>query len=144
VRIGFDEGLSHRIEAGCDFFLMPSCFEPCGLNQMYGLRYGAIPIVRATGGLDDTVIDAREDAARADGIKFSEYSAPALAKAIRKALVLFQEPEALAHFRTNAMTVDFSWARTADSYVAAYQRAMQQNTPEQRVNDHAAAGAHIS
>jgi starch synthase len=127
VRIGFDEGLSHRIEAGCDFILMPSCFEPCGLNQMYGLRYGAIPIVRATGGLDDTVIDAREDAARADGIKFSEYSAQALAKAIRKALVLFQEPQVLAHFRANAMTVDFSWARTADSYVAAYQRAMRQN-----------------
>ena len=63
VRIGFDEGLSHRIEAGCDFFLMPSRFEPCGLNQMYGLRYGTIPIVRTTGGLDDTVIDVREDAA---------------------------------------------------------------------------------
>ena len=62
VRIGFDEGLSHRIEAGCDFFLMPSRFEPCGLNQMYGLRYGTIPIVRTTGGLDDTVIDVREDA----------------------------------------------------------------------------------
>ena len=125
VRIGFDERLSHRIEAGCDFFLMPSCFEPCGLNQMYALRYGAIPIVRATGGLDDTVVDAREDAPRADGIKFNEYSAQALAKAIRKALVLFQEPEALAHFRANAMTVDFSWARTADNYLAAYKRAMQ-------------------
>jgi starch synthase len=126
VRIGFDEGLSHRIEAGCDFFLMPSCFEPCGLNQMYALRYGAIPIVRATGGLDDTVVDPRQDAARADGIKFSEYSVPALAKAIRKALALAQEPEALAHFRANAMTADFSWARTADNYVAAYKRAMQQ------------------
>ena len=129
VRIGFDEGLSHRIEAGCDFFLMPSCFEPCGLNQMYALRYGTIPIVRATGGLNDTVVDPREDAARADGIKFSEYSAQALAKAIRKALALFQEPEALAHFRANAMTVDFSWARTADNYIAAYKRAMQQNPP---------------
>ncbi len=128
VRIGFDEGLSHRIEAGCDFFLMPSRFEPCGLNQMYGLRYGAIPIVRATGGLDDTVIDAREDAAGANGIKFSEYSAPALAKAIRKALVLFQEPEALAHFRANAMTADFSWTRTAENYLALYKRAMNRDT----------------
>src|ERR1017187_8960990 len=98
---------------------MPSCFEPCGLNQMYGLRYGAIPIVRAIGGLDDTVIDAREDPARADGIKFNEYSAQALAKAIRKALVLFHEPEALAHFRANAMKADFSWTRTAGQYVAA-------------------------
>jgi starch synthase len=129
VRIGFDEGLSHRIEAGCDFFLMPSCFEPCGLNQMYGLRYGAIPIVRAIGGLDDTVIDAREDPARADGIKFSEYSAQALAKAIRKALVLFHEPEALAHFRANAMKADFSWTRTAGQYVAAYKRAIEHQTP---------------
>ncbi len=124
VRIGFDERLSHRIEAGCDFFLMPSCFEPCGLNQMYALRYGAIPIVRATGGLNDTVVDAREDASRANGIKFGEYSAQALAKAIRKALALFHEPEALAHFRANAMTADFSWACTSDHYVAAYKRAM--------------------
>jgi starch synthase len=91
VRIGFDEGLSHRIEAGCDFFLMPSRFEPCGLNQMYGLRYGTIPIVRTTGGLDDTVVDVREDVGRANGIKFIEYSAPALAKAIRKAQVLFEQ-----------------------------------------------------
>ena len=129
VRIGFNEGLSHRIEAGCDFFLMPSCFEPCGLNQMYGLRYGAIPIVRATGGLDDTVIDPREDAARANGIKFSEYSPQALAKAIRKALALFQEPEALAHFRANAMAADFSWAQTANNYLAVYEKAMQRNSP---------------
>jgi starch synthase len=125
ARIGFDEGLSHRIEAGSDFFLMPSSFEPCGLNQMYALRYGSIPIVRATGGLQDTVIDAREDAARADGIKFSEYSDQALAKAIRKALALFQEPQALAHFRANAMKADFSWTRAADSYLAAYKRAMR-------------------
>ena len=124
VRIGFDGGLSHRVEAGCDFFLMPSRFEPCGLNQMYALRYGTIPIVRATGGLEDTVIDARQDALQANGIKFNEYSAPALAKAIRKALALFQEPQALAHFRANAMSADFSWARAADNYVAAYKRAL--------------------
>ncbi len=123
VRIGFDEGVSHRIEAGCDFFLMPSRFEPCGLNQMYGLRYGTIPIVRATGGLDDTVIDAREDAARTNGIKFNDYSAPALAKGIRKALALFEEPEALKHFQRNAMAADFSWDRTVAQYLQVYQRA---------------------
>ena len=123
VRIGFDEGLSHRIEAGCDFFLMPSRFEPCGLNQMYGLRYGTIPIVRTTGGLDDTVIDVREDAAKANGIKFIEYSATALAKGIRKALALFEQPEALNHFRLNAMAADFSWDRTVTQYLQAYQRA---------------------
>jgi starch synthase len=115
--------LSHRIEAGCDFFLMPSRFEPCGLNQMYGLRYGTIPIVRTTGGLDDTVIDVREDAAKANGIKFIEYSATALAKGIRKALALFEEPEALKHFRLNGMAADFSWDRTVAQYLQAYQRA---------------------
>jgi starch synthase len=123
MRIGFDEGLSHRIEAGCDFFLMPSRFEPCGLNQIYGLRYGTIPIVRITGGLDDTVIDVREDAENANGIKFSEYSATALAKGIRKALALFEQPEALYRFRLNAMAADFSWDRTVAQYLQAYRQA---------------------
>ena len=123
VRIGFDEGLSHRIEAGCDFFLMPSRFEPCGLNQMYGLRYGTIPIVRVTGGLDDTVIDAREDAAKANGIKFTDYSATALAKGIRKALTLYESRELLHRFRTNAMAADFSWERTVGEYVRVYEKA---------------------
>jgi starch synthase len=122
VRIGFDEALSHRIEAGCDFFLMPSRFEPCGLNQMYSLRYGTIPIVRATGGLEDTVIDIREDPAKANGIKFYEYSARALAKAMRKALALYQEPGLLHHFRQNAIATDFSWDRTAAEFVKIYQR----------------------
>ncbi|HWH70856.1 MAG TPA: glycogen synthase GlgA [Candidatus Sulfotelmatobacter sp.] len=124
VRIGFDEGLSHRIEAGCDFFLMPSRFEPCGLNQMYSLRYGTIPIVRATGGLDDTVIDIKEDAERADGIKFSEYSSRALAKAMRKALALYGEPELFGRFRENAMQADFSWERTAVEFVKVYAKAV--------------------
>jgi starch synthase len=120
VKIGFDEALSHRIEAGSDFFLMPSRFEPCGLNQMYGLRYGAIPIVRTTGGLDDTVIDIKEDAEHANGIKFIEYSSAALAKGIRKALALYGEPPLLAHYRKNAMTADFSWERTTDDYLKVY------------------------
>ncbi len=123
VRIGFDEALSHRIEAGCDFFLMPSRFEPCGLNQMYSLRYGTIPIVRAVGGLDDTVVDPREDPQRADGIKFSEYSSRALAKAIRKALVLYSEPELLLRFRYNGMRTDFSWDRTASEFTKVYAAA---------------------
>src|SRR5205809_3711534 len=113
VRIGFNEALSHRVEAGADFFVMPSRFEPCGLNQMYSLKYGTIPVVRATGGLDDTVIDVREDAVKANGIKFYEYSTRALAKAMQKALALYNEPELLNHFRQNAMLADFSWDRTA-------------------------------
>jgi len=125
VRVGFDEPLSHRIEAGCDFFLMPSRFEPCGLNQMYSLRYGTIPVVRATGGLDDTVTDIREDQAKASGIKFYEYSGRALAKGIQKAIALYREPELLRHFRQNAMAADFSWDRTALEYVKVYKRIVQ-------------------
>jgi len=121
VRVGYDEGLSHRIEAGCDFFLMPSLFEPCGLNQMYSLRYGTIPIVRATGGLDDTVIDFTQDAARANGIKFQEYSARALAKAIRKALAIYQLPDIFRRYRRNGMRADFSWEQTVEEYVKVYE-----------------------
>jgi starch synthase len=123
VRIGYDEGLSHRIEAGCDFYLMPSWFEPSGLNQMYSLRYGAIPVVRAVGGLDDSVIDCSQDAERANGIKFHEYSARALAKAIRKALALYQEPGLLRRYRQNAMKRDFSWKKTVGEYLKVYEAA---------------------
>lgn len=121
VQIGYNQGLSHRIEAGSDFFLMPSRFEPCGLNQMYSFRYGTIPIVRVTGGLDDSVIDAAENVDRANGIKFVEPSVRALVKAIRKALTLYHEPELLNHFRQNAMAANFSWERVAREYVEMYQ-----------------------
>jgi len=124
ARIGYDHALSHRIEAGCDFYLMPSRFEPCGLNQMYSLRYGTIPTVRATGGLDDSVIDPTEDLAHANGIKFHEYSARTLAKAIRKALALYGEPELLRHFKENAMSADFSWERTTGEYLEVYHRIL--------------------
>jgi starch synthase len=124
VKIGFDQGLSHRVEAGADFFVMPSRFEPCGLNQMYSQRYGTIPIVRRTGGLDDSVTDLTDDEERADGIKFSEYSARALAKAIRKAMVLYENKELFAHYQKNAMRADFSWERTAGEYVRVYEEAL--------------------
>ncbi len=120
VRIGFDPALSHRIEAGADFYLMPSRFEPCGLNQLYSLRYGAIPIVRATGGLKDSVVDPRDNAAQATGIQFAPYSATALQKAMMKALALWQEPAWLRHIRHNGMTADFSWEKQSAEYVALY------------------------
>jgi starch synthase len=123
VQIGFDTGLSHRVEAGCDFYLMPSRFEPCGLNQMYSLRYGTPPIVRVTGGLDDSVTDISEDEAKADGIKFAEYSVRALSKAIRKAQALYADKTLLRHYQRNAMARDFSWERTAAAYAALYERA---------------------
>jgi len=123
VRMGYDEGLAHHIEAGCDFFILPSRFEPSGLNQMYSLRYGSIPIVRRTGGLDDSVIDITEDTKRANGIKFHEYSARALAKAIRKALVLYRQPDLLRQYQRNAMKTVFSWEQTISEYMKAYQLA---------------------
>jgi starch synthase len=125
VRIGFNQGLSHRIEAGCDFYLMPSRFEPCGLNQMYSLRYGTIPIVRVTGGLDDTVVDISEYPDHADGIKFTEYSARALAKAMRKALVLYAQPKLLRHYRHNGMKADFSWDRMVKQYEDLYRQPLK-------------------
>jgi starch synthase len=124
AKIGFDQSLSHRIEAGCDFYLMPSRFEPCGLNQMYSLLYGTIPIVRRTGGLDDSVVDLTEDPALANGIKFTEYSARALAKAVRKALVLYADKTLMRRYRVNAMHADFSWQRTAAEYVRFYQQVL--------------------
>jgi starch synthase len=120
VRFGYDEALAHRIEAGCDFFLMPSRFEPCGLNQMYSLRYGTIPIVRATGGLDDSVVDFTESAKTATGVKFYEYSARALAKAIRKALAIYSDDTLLRKYRQNGMKADFSWGNTVKQYLKVY------------------------
>jgi starch synthase len=122
VRIGYDHGLSHRIEAGSDFFLMPSRYEPSGLNQMYSLRYATIPIVRTTGGLDDSITDISVDLHEANGIKFTEYSVRALAKAIRKALVLYEHPGLMQHYQKNAMSADFSWAKTAAEYLKVYRR----------------------
>lgn len=120
VRIGYDHARAHRIEAGCDFYLMPSRFEPCGLNQLYSLRYGTIPVVRAVGGLDDSVVDVQENQAEATGIKFAEYTPVALAQAIRKALALFAAPHALKQFRANSMRADFSWDQTAERYLQLY------------------------
>jgi starch synthase len=120
VRLGYNETLAHRIEAGADFFLMPSAFEPCGLNQMYSLRYGTVPIVRAVGGLDDSVVDFNQNPARANGIKFQEYSARALSKAIRKAMAIYSEPELLKIYRRNGMKADFSWEQTVKQYQATY------------------------
>ncbi len=120
VRLGYDQALAHRIEAGSDFYLMPSRFEPCGLNQMYSLRYGTIPIVRRTGGLDDTIVDAVENPAEANGIKFSECSAHALARAMRKGLALYEDGELLNRYRRNGMAAEFSWDHVVKQYLMVY------------------------
>lgn len=126
VRIGFDPALSHRIEAGADFYLMPSRFEPCGLNQLYSLRYGTIPIVRATGGLDDSVIDSRESAEQATGIKFEAVAVSDLVNAIRQAFALYADPSRMAHYRHNAMRADFSWDRQVGEYLALYEHLLHE------------------
>jgi len=120
--IGFDERLAHRIEAGSDMFLMPSRYEPCGLNQMYSLRYGTPPIVRATGGLEDTVRDVLGP--RGNGFKFKEYSATALVTTVRRALDLFAKPSEWKKIQQVGMKEDFSWDASAREYVKVYESAL--------------------
>jgi starch synthase len=121
VRIGFDEGLAHRIEAGADLFLMPSRFEPCGLNQMYSLRYGTVPIVRRTGGLADTVADVELDPDSGTGFVFAEYAAPALLAALRRALAAFGNQTLWRAMQVRGMQRDHSWDRSAREYVKIYE-----------------------
>ncbi len=120
--IGFDERLAHRIEAGSDLFLMPSRYEPCGLNQMYSLRYGTPPIVRATGGLADTVKDVTEPGG--NGFKFSGYSPADLVAAVRRALELFRNAGKWKEILQNGMNLDFSWDASAREYVKVYEGAV--------------------
>jgi starch synthase len=119
VEIGFDEGLAHRMEAGGDAFLMPSRFEPCGLNQMYSLRYGTVPIVRAVGGLEDTVEDY-DGWNRGTGFKFREYTPGALLLAVRRALDAHRDRRAWRGLVARGMAQDFSWDRSAQSYETLY------------------------
>ncbi len=120
VHIGFDEALAHAVEAGSDLFLMPSRFEPCGLNQMYSLRYGTIPVVRATGGLDDTVVNYNERSGRGTGFKFSEYTAPALVRTLKRALKVFGDRRKWRALQLAGMRRDFSWDVSAREYVKVY------------------------
>jgi starch synthase len=117
LRIGFDNGLAHRIEAGCDMFLMPSRYEPCGLNQIYSLRYGTVPVVRATGGLDDTIEEGT-------GFKFQEYSGQALLGAVRTAVRAFSDEAAWREMMLRGMAKDFSWKASAAQYSALYRRLL--------------------
>ena len=117
--IGFDERLAHLIEAGADMFLMPSRFEPCGLNQLYSLRYGTVPIVRATGGLNDTVIDVDESPA-GTGFKFRDYTPEALVAAVGRAHRAFQDQARWQEIQRRGMREDHSWDASAAEYVKVY------------------------
>lgn len=120
-KIGYDSDLSHQMEAGGDFFLMPSAFEPCGLNQMYSLRYGTVPVVNRTGGLVDTVKDLRQDPENGTGFHMSAYNAESLLECIREAISLFHDTERLQQVRSHGMRQDVSWGRTAGAYLELYQ-----------------------
>ncbi len=123
VAIGYDEQLAHQIEAGADIFLMPSRFEPCGLNQMYSQRYGTVPIVRKTGGLADTIVDAMPHTiadGSATGVSFNDATAGALLEAIKRTLVLFENKPCWRKIQQSAMKKDFSWTNSANQYLSLY------------------------
>jgi len=122
IRIGFDNALAHRIQAGSDIFLMPSRFEPCGLTQMYALRYGTAPLVRATGGLRDTVIEFNPETGVGNGFRFEEYRAEALFSACARTLEVFRNADAWRRLMDNAFAADFSWARAAREYLDWFAR----------------------
>jgi starch synthase len=122
---GFNEPLAHKIEAGADIFLMPSLYEPCGLNQMYSMRYGTVPLVRATGGLDDTVEQFDPATGRGTGFKFQYYSAQALIDKLREALYWYTQAEAWRGIQRNGMRVDNSWQAAARKYVQVYEAVTQ-------------------
>lgn len=127
VNFGYDEELAHQIEAGADIFLMPSRFEPCGLNQMYSMRYGTIPIVRRTGGLADTVMDttpATLDNQTATGFVFKRDEPQELLHCVQRALLTFRDKATWRLLRMNGMSCDFSWHNSAQQYVAVYQKVL--------------------
>ncbi|MEZ5570316.1 MAG: glycogen synthase GlgA [Halioglobus sp.] len=127
VIVGYDESLAHRIEAGADIFMMPSLFEPCGLNQLYSLRYGTPPVVRSVGGLADTVIDASEAAlgdGTATGFVFAEPAAGEFVGAMRRAIALWHDQDAWRALQRAGMAQDFSWQRSAERYQALYNGAI--------------------
>ena len=126
VQIAYDNSLAHQIEAGADMFVMPSRYEPCGLNQIYSLKYGTVPVVRATGGLDDTI--EQFDGVKGTGFKFSEYSPRALLACLRQAMDVFRQKAAWLKLQQNGMQKDFSWTQSARRYVTLYQSLCDEKT----------------
>ncbi len=125
VKVAYDNALAHKIEAGSDMFLMPSKYEPCGLNQIYSLKYGTVPIVRATGGLDDTIESWDPRSGKGTGFKFSEYNGESLLLTIKHALQAFRDQTSWQILMRNGMNKDFSWNASAKEYVRVYERVRQ-------------------
>jgi len=125
LSIGFNEPLAHEIMAGVDIFLIPSRYEPCGLTQMYALKYGTVPVVRATGGLDDTINHFDAEAGTGNGFKFSRYESKAFYASIQEAVGLFQNAKLWKKIVANGMRADFSWDRSAQRYLELYRSVME-------------------
>jgi starch synthase len=128
IKIAYDNPLAHKIEAGSDMFLMPSQYEPCGLNQIYSLKYGTVPIVRATGGLDDTIESWDARTGKGTGFKFQEFSGEVLLLTIKNALLAFRDQTSWQTLMRNGMKKDFSWDASAKEYVRIYERVKQVRT----------------
>jgi len=130
VRIAYDNALAHKIEGGSDMFLMPSRYEPCGLNQIYSLKYGTVPVVRATGGLDDTIEPFDSRTGRGTGFKFAEYAGEALLDCVEQAVHVYgRNPEAWRRLMENGMRKDFSWNASAADYERLYQQVVKGAAP---------------
>jgi starch synthase len=130
LSLGFNEPLAHEIMAASDIFLIPSRYEPCGLTQMYALKYGTVPLVRATGGLDDTIHPFDAEAETGNGFKFSRYDSKTFFVAIQKAVGLFQNAKLWKRMMTNGMTADFSWERSAQRYLELYRSVLERQAFE--------------
>jgi len=125
IELDFSNELAHQIEAGADIFLMPSRYEPCGLNQMYSLKYGTVPLVRATGGLEDTIIDVSNPSETSgNGFKFEDYSSSALLEKIKIARRTYSQPRVWEQIMLEGMACDFSWDASAKKYERLYEKAV--------------------
>ena len=124
VYIGYDEALSHQVEASCDLYLMPSMFEPCGLNQFYSLRYGTLPLVSPVGGLADSVTDVSRDSGAGNGFMMADFSTQALVDTVQRALSVWQQPELWRQLQVHAMAADHSWQHSAEEYRALYRQVV--------------------
>jgi starch synthase len=125
VNLRFDNPLAHLIEAGADMFLMPSRYEPCGLNQLYSLKYGTVPIVRETGGLADTIQDYNTDTGEGTGFVFKHYDSDELLEVVKKALQVYPNKDVWTKLMKNGMQKDFSWQASAKKYEDLYQKALR-------------------
>jgi len=132
LKVAYDNVLAHKIEAGADMFLMPSRYEPCGLNQMYSMRYGTVPIVRSTGGLDDSVEQWDPKTGRGTGFKFGAYSGSALLTIVHDALKAFEDKQSWQKLMINGMRKDFSWKASAREYVKIYERLSAAKAPSEK------------